>query len=153
MGLGRTTRFAPLPAGARRISVMRRGAAALAVLAPSESLLADFLAKKRALVAAGRGPDAAHAEACRLIDYRARFRREIRSRRAAMAALRRLVREAATRDLYLMCMCPYRTRESACHTYLLLELARELDPTVTLLPEPAPRSRRRSAITPAANTR
>jgi len=141
MGLGRTTRFAPLPAGARRVSVMRRGTASLAVLAPSESLLADFLAKKRALVAAGRDPDAAHAEAGRLIDYAPRFRREIRSSPEAMTALGRLVREAATGDLYLMCMCPYRTRESACHTYLLLELARELAPTLTLLPEPAPAPR------------
>jgi Active DUF488-N3 subclade len=141
MGLGRTTRFAPLPAGARRVSVMRRGTAGLTVLAPSESLLADFVAKKRALVQAGRDPDAAHADACRLIDYRARFKREIRSSREAMAALRGLVAEAAGRDLYLMCMCPYRTSESACHTYLLLELAREIDPTVTLVPEPAPRPR------------
>jgi hypothetical protein len=141
MGLGRTTRFAPLPVGARRVSVMRRGAAGLAVLAPSEPLLADFMAKKRALVAAGRDPEVAHAEACRLIDYRARFRREIRTSPEAMAALRQIVREAATGDLYLMCMCPYRTRESACHTYLLLELARELAPALTLLPEPAPRAR------------
>jgi len=153
MGLGRTTRFAPLPAGARRISVMRRGAAALAVLAPSEALLADFIAKKRALVETGRDRHAAHAEACRLIDYRARFRQEIRSRPGAMAALRRLVQDAAAGDLYLMCMCPYRTRESACHTYLLLELARELDPTVALLPEPAPRPRRRSTIRHAASRR
>lgn len=145
MGLGRTTRFAPLPAGARRISVMRRGAAGLAALAPSESLLADFMAKKRALGAAGRDPDAAHAEACRLIDYRARFRQEIQARPEAMAALREVIARAAAGDLYLMCMCPYRTPESACHTYLLLELARELDPTVALLPEPAPRSRARSS--------
>lgn len=141
MGLGRTTRFAPLPAGARRVSVMRRGTAGLAVLAPSEALLADFLAKKRALVAAGRDAEAAHAEACRLIDYRSRFRQEIRASPGAMAALGRLVREAATGDLYLMCMCPYRTRESACHTYLLLELARELAPGLRLLPEPVPTPR------------
>ncbi len=145
MGLGRTTRFAPLPAGARRISVMRRGAAGLAALAPSEPLLADFMAKRRALVAAGRDPDAAHAEACRVIDYRARFRQEIRSRPEAMAALREVIARAAAGDLYLMCMCPYRTPESACHTYLLLDLARELDPAVALLPEPAPRSRGRAS--------
>jgi hypothetical protein len=141
MGLGRTTRFAPLPAGARRVSVMRRGTAGLTVLAPSESLLADFMAQKRKLVAAGRDADAAHAEASRLIDYRDRFRREIRESTAAMTALRELVREAATGDVYLMCMCPYRTRESACHTYLLLELARDLAPKLRLLPEPAPRAR------------
>src|SRR5262245_59420271 len=121
MGLGRTTRFAPLPPGARRVNVMRRGAAGLAVLAPAEALLAGVRARKRALVAAGRDPDDAHAEACRLIDYRPRFKGEIRSRPAAMAALRDLVEEAAGRDLYLMCMCSYRARESACHTYLLLE--------------------------------
>lgn len=143
MGLGRTTRFAPLPVGARRVSVMRRGTAGLTVLAPSAALLADFVARKAALVRAGRDRDAAHAETCRLVDYRTRFLREIRSSPAAMAALRGLVREAATRDVYLMCMCPYRTAESACHTYLLLDLARELDPAVRLLPEPAPRPRRR----------
>src|SRR5262245_2890435 len=142
MGLGRTTRFAPLPAGARRISVMRRGGAGLAALAPSEALLTEFLAKKRALIASGRSPDAAHVEASRLIDYRRRFRAEIRSSPGALAALRRVVAEAAAGDLYLMCMCPYRTPESACHSYLLLELARELDPAVKLLPEPAPRPRR-----------
>jgi hypothetical protein len=141
MGLGRTTRFAPLPGGARRLSVMRRGTAGLTALAPSEALLADFVARKASLVAAGRGRDAAHAEACRLIDYRARFVAEMRASPAAMEALRGLVREAATADVYLMCMCPYRTPESACHTYLLLDLARELDPTVAILPEPAPRSR------------
>jgi Active DUF488-N3 subclade len=142
MGLGRTTRFAPLPAGARRVSVMRRGGAGLVALAPSEGLLAEFLAKKRALVASGRSPDAAHAETSRLIDYRRRFREEIRSSPEAMAALRQVIEDAATGDLYLMCMCPYRTPESACHSYLLLELARELDTRVKLLPEPAPRSRR-----------
>jgi len=144
MGLGRTTRFAPLPAGARRVSVMRRGGAGLVVLAPSEGLLAEFLAKKRALVASGQSPDAAHVETSRLIDYRRRFREEIRSSPEAMATLRQVIEDAATGDLYLMCMCPYRTPESACHSYLLLELARELDPRVKLLPEPAPRSRRGS---------
>jgi hypothetical protein len=38
-----------------------------------------------------------------------------------------------------MCMCPYRTPGRACHTYALLDLARELDPSVRELPEPAPR--------------
>ena len=142
MGLGRTTRFAPLPAGARRVSVMRRGGAGQAALAPSEALLGEFLARKRVLVASGRSPTAAHVEASRLIDYRRRFRAEIRSSPEAMAALRGIINDAANRDVYLMCMCPYRTPESACHSYLLLELARELDPTVKLLPEPAPRARR-----------
>jgi hypothetical protein len=40
-----------------------------------------------------------------------------------------------------MCMCPYRTPGEACHTYLLLELARELDAGLTILPEPPPRAR------------
>ena len=43
-----------------------------------------------------------------------------------MAALRRIVEEARSADVYLMCMCPYQTAGGACHTYLLLELAREL---------------------------
>ena len=37
--------------------------------------------------------------------------------------------EARTGDVYLMCMCGYRTPGRACHTYALLDLARELDPT------------------------
>src|SRR5262245_62051981 len=35
VGLGRTTRFAPLPANARRVSVMRAGAGGVKALAPS----------------------------------------------------------------------------------------------------------------------
>ena len=50
--------------------------------------------------------------------------------------------EARTGDVYLMCMCGYRTPGRACHTYALLDLARELDPTVRELPEPAPRRAR-----------
>ena len=139
MGLGRTTRFAPLPAGARRVSVMRSGSSGYPELGPSPALLAEFVARKKALVAQGRPADRAHAETARLIDYRRRYRAEIRKSAAGRAALRRVVDEARERDLYLMCMCPYRTREQACHTYLLLELAHELDPKLRLLPEPAPR--------------
>jgi hypothetical protein len=52
-----------------------------------------------------------------------------------------VVEEARSGDVYLMCMCPYRTPGEACHTYLLLELARELDAGLTILPEPPPRAR------------
>ena len=142
MGLGRTTRFAPLPPGARRVSVMRLGAGGLPVLAPSPRLLDAFMRRKRALVEAGMEGETAHGEAFRQTGYRERFRAEIRSRPAALGALRRLIDESKAGDLYLMCMCPYRAREEACHTYLLLELARELDPTVRLLPEPAPAPRK-----------
>ena len=145
MGLGRTTRFAPLPKGARRVSVMRTGTAGLRVLAPSTRLLAAFQAEKRALIRGGLDPQAAHARAAERLDYRRRYLTEVRGRPAALAALGRLIVEARTGDVYLMCMCPYRTRARACHTYLLLDLARELDPSVALLPEPAPRlSRARS---------
>jgi hypothetical protein len=92
--------------------------------------------------------DRAHAEAGRLVDYRARFIHEIRQSPAAMGALRAVVAEARTRDLFLMCMCPYRTREEACHTYLLLDLARELDPALPLLPEPRPRGQTRPSTAP-----
>ena len=60
MGLGRTTRFAPLPPGASRVSVMRRGAAGLRDLAPSAALLAAFESAKAALVGEGWGRDRAH---------------------------------------------------------------------------------------------
>ena len=58
-----------------------------------------------------------------------------------MEALRSLVTEARERDVYVMCMCSYRTPDEACHTYLLLELAREIDSGIEILPEPRPRSR------------
>ena len=141
MGLGRTTRFAPLPPGASRVSVMRRGAAGLRELAPSAALLAAFESAKAALVAEGLGRHRAHAEACRRIDYRARFLAEIRASPPAMRALRQVVDRARRDDLFLMCMCPFETPERACHTYLLLDLARELDPTLPLLAEPGPRAR------------
>lgn len=120
---------------------MRRSAAGLPELGPSDALLREFDAAKRALVGGGMKPDVAHAAAARRVDYRERFMAEIRASAAAMASLRRVVADAKAGDLYLMCMCPWRTREEACHTYLLLELARELDPALRLLPEPAPRAR------------
>ncbi len=139
MGLGRTTRFAPLPAGARRVSVMRAGTAGIKALAPSEALLAEFQARKRALVRDGTASDAAHVEAHRAMGYRERYLEEIRTRPGALPALRQLVSDSRRADVYLMCMCAYRTPGRACHTYALLDLARELDPSVQELPEPAPR--------------
>jgi Protein of unknown function, DUF488 len=145
MGLGRTTRFAPLPPGAVRVSVMRRGTAGIRDLAPSPKLLAAFESAKAALVKAGVPPARAHVEACRQTDYRARYLAEIRGSGAARRALREVVDWARRQDVFLMCMCPYATPERACHTYLLLDLARELDPKLRLLPEPAPRSHRSAA--------
>ncbi len=142
VGLGRTTRFAPLPAGARRVSVMRAGAGGVKALAPSGDLLTEFLSRKKALVRAGAMADAAHAEAHRAMGYRERYLDEVKARPQALAALRELLAEARNGDVYLMCMCAYRTPGRACHTYTLLDLARELDPSVRVLPEPAPRRAR-----------
>jgi hypothetical protein len=118
---------------------MRAGAGGLKALAPSADLLADFQARKRALVRAGAKADAAHAEAHGALGYRARYLDEVKARPGALAALREILAEARDGDVYLMCMCPYRTPGRACHTYALLDLARELDPGVRILPEPAPR--------------
>jgi uncharacterized protein YeaO (DUF488 family) len=118
---------------------MRAGAGGVKVLAPSDELLAEFLARKRALMQAGTAADAAHSAAHQAMDYRERYLAELRARPDALAALRQLIAEARTGDVYLMCMCAYRTRGRACHTYALLDLARELDPQVRELPEPAPR--------------
>jgi hypothetical protein len=71
--------------------------------------------------------------------YRGRYLAEIKARPGALAALRELLVEARSGDVYLMCMCPYRTPGRACHTYALLDLARELDPKVHELSEPIPR--------------
>jgi hypothetical protein len=141
VGLGRTTRFAPLPPGARRVSVMRAGAGGLKALAPSAGLLQEFVAVKRARIAEGLAPDAAHAAAHRDTGYRERYLAELSARPEALPALRRVIDEARERDVYLMCMCPYRTRGRACHTYHLLDLARELAPRLRRLPEPPPRRR------------
>jgi hypothetical protein len=122
---------------------MRAGAGGVKALAPSARLLRDFLARKRALVRTGMTASAAHAAAHRSVHYRTRYHEELRARPAARAALRDLLDEARTRDVYLMCMCPYRTRGRACHTYALLDLARQLDPHVRRLSEPAPRRVRR----------
>jgi hypothetical protein len=138
MGLGRTTRFAPLPPGARRISVMRAGTAGLKALAPSAALLSEFQARKRALIHAGVPSNAAHADAHRAMRYRERYLEEIRTRPGGLQAIRQLIADSRTSDVYLMCMCAYRTPGRACHTYALLDLARELDPSVQQLPEPKP---------------
>jgi len=143
VGLGRTTRFAPLPAGARRVSVMRAGAAGIKALAPSTELLTEFQERKRALVRAGTAPEVAHRAAHEAMGYRERYLAEIKSRPDAIAALRALIAEVRTSDVYVMCMCPYRTPGRACHTYALLDFAKELDPAVRLLPEPAPRGVKR----------
>ena len=139
VGLGRTTRFAPLPPGSRRVSVMRAGAGGIKALAPSPELLADFQAKKRALIRVGKTADQAHAEAHSLLGYRERYLAEIKARPEAIPALRQLIAEARTSDVYVMCMCPYRTPGRACHTYALLDLARELEPGLLELPEPIPK--------------
>lgn len=127
------------------MSVMRAGAGGIKVLAPSAALLAQFQSRKRALVRAGTAPEAAHAAAHQAMGYRARYLEEIKSRPGALEALRQLTAEARAADVYLMCMCPYRTPGQACHTYALLDLARELDPAVRELPEPAPRRARAEA--------
>jgi hypothetical protein len=136
MALGRTSRFVKLPPGARRVSVMRLGTAGIKALAPAMDLLLDFKKAKSALVKGGMKADAAHAEAFRRVDYRDRFLRQIRSDPAALRALRDVIARAKTEDLFLMCMCPPHTRDRACHTYLLLELARETEAGVAFLEEP-----------------
>ena len=118
---------------------MRAGAGGIKPLAPSGELLAEFQERKRAPVRAGPASDAAHATAHEAMGYRERYLAEIKARPEAMPALRQLLVEARTGDVYLMCMCAYQTPGRACHTYALLDLARELDPAVRELPEPAPR--------------
>ena len=127
---------------------MRAGAGGVKALAPSDELLAEFQERKRALVRAGAAPDMAHSAAHREMGYRGRYLGEIKTRPDALPALRQLIVEARTGDVYLMCMCPYRTPGRACHTYALLDLARELDPTVRELPEPAPRGQASAASPP-----
>lgn len=140
MGLGRITRFAPTPAGGRRVNVMRSGRAGVKALAPPADLFADFGRAKVEARRTGASAAEAHATAFRRTRYRARFRRHILSSLDSREALRTLVEESRARDVYLMCMCPYRTPGQACHTYLLLDLAREMDPAVRIVPEPAPRT-------------
>jgi hypothetical protein len=113
---------------------MRAGRAGLKELAPPPDLFDDFRREK----AAGH----AHLETFRRVRYRERYLRAMRESHEAMRCLRALVDEARSRDLYLMCMCPYRAEGEACHTYLLLELAREIDPRLAILTEPRPRARR-----------
>ena len=138
MGLGRITRFAKAPKGARRVVVMRRGSAGIKALAPSAALLGDFERRKKAFIAQGMDRNEAHALAADRCGYRERFKREIRSNSEAVTALRSLIDEAKSRRVYLMCMCPYRTIDRACHSYLLLDLAKELDPSVEIIDEPRP---------------
>jgi hypothetical protein len=121
---------------------MRAGTAGIKALAPSPELLADFQAKKRALIRVGKTADQAHAEAHSVLGYRERYLAEIKARPDAMTALRALTDEARERDVYLMCMCRYDTPGRACHTYALLDLARELEPGTRLLTEPSPRRAR-----------
>ncbi len=141
MGLGRTTRFAAAPRGSRRVSVMRAGTSGVKELAPPTDLFEAFRREKTALMKGGLGADRAHAEAYVRTGYRQRFVDHVRSSTPSMKALQALVAEARERDVYVMCMCPYRTPGEACHTYLLLELARQLDPSVTILAEPRPKRR------------
>ena len=120
------------------MSVMRAGAGGIKALAPSDDLLAEFQGRKRALVRAGSAPGAAHSAAHQAMNYRERYLDEIRGRPGALAAIAQILAEARAGDVYLMCMCAYRTPGRACHTYALLDLARELDPAVRELPEPVP---------------
>src|SRR5262245_33710473 len=141
VGLGRTTRFAAAPPGSRRVSVMRAGTGGVKALAPPPDLFEAFRQEKAALMKHGVGADRAHADAYLRTHYRMRFLDHVRSTETSMQALRALVTEARERDVYVMCMCPYRTPGEACHTYLLLELAREIDAAIEILPEPRPKGR------------
>jgi hypothetical protein len=120
---------------------MRAGAAGVKELAPPVDLFEAFRREKAALMKSGLAADHAHAEAFTRTDYRQRFLAHVRSSPPSMQALRDVVADARERDVYLMCMCPYRTAGDACHTYVLLDLARELDPALTILPEPRPKRR------------
>src|SRR6185436_17516804 len=91
-----------------------------------------------------------HAEAHSLLGYRERYLAEIKARPDAMAALRALIAEARERDVYLMCMCRYDTPGLACHTYAVLDLARELERNVREVPEPVPKRHAGEAGGPGA---
>jgi hypothetical protein len=120
---------------------MRAGRAGVKALAPPDDLFADFSREKTAARGAGETAEAAQSTAFSRTHYRARFRKHITGHADSRKALSELVEEAKARDVYVMCMCPYRTPGDACHTYLLLELAREADPAVRILPEPKPAKR------------
>ena len=120
---------------------MRAGAAGVKALAPPVDLFEAFRQEKAALVKSGLTAERAHAEAFTRTDYRRRFLSHVRSSPSSMQALRGIVADARERDIYLMCMCPYRMPGDACHSYVLLDLARELDPALTILPEPRPKRR------------
>ncbi|PYT13192.1 MAG: hypothetical protein DMF51_11430 [Acidobacteria bacterium] len=106
MGLGRITRFAKTPVGARRVNAMRAGRVGVKALAPPDDLFADFSREKSEAKRAGASAEAAHAAAFDRTRYRERFREHIRSSGDSREALRALVEESKTRDVYLMCMCP-----------------------------------------------
>ena len=118
---------------------MRAGRAGLKELAPPPGLFADFQREKVSL--RKRGLDAAglHADTFQRVRYRERYLQHICASAESMAALRAIIDQARSGDVYLMCMCPYQTPGEACHTYLLLELARALAPALEILPEPRPR--------------
>jgi hypothetical protein len=120
---------------------MRAGRAGLKELAPPPDLFADFQREKAALTRGNRDAARLHVETFERVGYRERYLGHIRANAQSMAALRQIVQAARSDDIYLMCMCPYQTAGGACHTYLLIELARELDPTLEILPEPRPRGR------------
>jgi hypothetical protein len=120
---------------------MRAGTAGRKELAPPPDLFADFQREKAGLKKSGLDPGQLHGETFERVSYRERYLRYIRTSAQSMAALRAIVDEARAKDLYVMCMCPYQTPGQACHTYLLLELAREMAPDVEILPEPRPRGR------------
>jgi len=120
---------------------MRAGSAGVKDLAPPVDLFEAFRREKASLTRQGMSAERAHAEAFRRTHYRQRFLSHVRSSASSMQALHRVIADAREHDVYLMCMCPYHTSGDACHTYLLLELARELDPAVTILPEPRPKRR------------
>jgi len=138
MGLGRITRFAKTPEGGRRVNVMRAGRAGVKALAPPDDLFADFTRAKADAKRSGTSAEDAHATAFRHAHYAKRFRDHILSHAESREALHALIEESKDRDVYLMCMCPYRTPGEACHTYLLLSLARELDRSARIIAEPAP---------------
>ncbi len=92
-------------------------------LAPSESLLAEFMAAKRALERRfGKGSAEAQNRAFLACRYEERFRRQIHGDPVALERLRRLAERARREDVYLVC---YEGRGKACHRRILLRIAQE----------------------------
>src|SRR5215467_5151923 len=102
MALGRITRFAKTPTGARRVNVMRAGRAGVKALAPPEDLFEDFSREKAAARRGGVSGEDAHAAAFRRTQYPERFRRHVLRSAASRAALRDLIEESKTRDVFVM---------------------------------------------------